>query len=89
MMAKAGSGTDGAGRNGQGRAVHAPGAPRRGLRAAAMALAATAAVQPPKISAPRIPVETFVLPNGLTVLLSVDHFYRTTISFPLCIRPLF
>lgn len=40
---------------------------------AAAVKSATAAVQPPKISAPRIPVETFVLPNGLTVLLSVDH----------------
>jgi zinc protease len=28
---------------------------------------------PAKASAPRIPVETFVLANGLTVLLSVDH----------------
>ncbi len=74
MMAKAGSGTDGAGRSGQGRAVHAPGAPRRGLRAAAMALAATAAVQPGCTQKTMISV-TVVTPAG-----SADPFMNAAMA---------
>ncbi|MEO6865149.1 MAG: pitrilysin family protein [Gemmatimonadaceae bacterium] len=33
----------------------------------------TSAAQKPRSSLPRIPVESYQLPNGLTVLLSVDH----------------